>query len=1324
MLATALAAVPRVAVVADTPEAQAVLVAELSKGGRVAVVERDTLARLMGERTRQSLNQGGGSVEHLPEPVDFFLRFHQAGERLYTVEIVNCPGGDVLGSRMVSLVLPDNAKELAREAMDLLERRSAQPEASARVAVLEVGKGGEDVFLFAARLRAALLDSGVMVLDRAVTPQVVIENQDAIGGMRAGAAEGEYRGADYLVQVRATEGAGRIEVIDVRSSRLVDARNAVLGEGEKVAEVLRWIRPLLGAHQKKGEETDYVPAVETEALEPFYRGLKLFEVGKYAEATAEFGRARLCNGGFRDAMLWEARCYEALDMKPLADATRRSFDMWSPRTGSPSPDPGQLVDDVAFLGVAGVSENLSASVAAAAASALVAGERPVRLPENLGALRREFDWIAGASNGDGESWQSAGSQFCRIALSGSLRVEEGRAVVSWNVRDTITGQIVSSEDQLLEADPALWRDQMGKTLPALLSRTAAEITRLPAPPAPETESPVQLRDNLRKARGLEANVALLKLVRANPADPTVLERGFEKGQSKRDGLDAFLNFALRDWVIARLPTGSFERRRAELARILAFHPTQPTGRYITGTDIDYLASLLKLAGENPFDPPGLAARYLVLFDQQDETPLPLLIQRCEELIRDLDAADRKVFFDADWLMRMTDCLRQFAVVASGDGSAPLPAVRFEDYPRWVKVNEKWGDALDLVKESFWVTNEGLLLPLTPEERIIEARAALAVNGRPSEQRRLLTNWLKEYPHSMIMTAYAIECLSQIGGRLGWPIAHPLDWPAERAAYLELVDYAIDNLEWALARCDNRASLNTIEEMTWRLFMGLNMRGYLGVVDDAHYLRLRDRMAESVRAARERLGGPPWPGKERNLIAWQSLTPEMARDLRSLRLASIGIGVYDPDAVRQDILQNARATLVGEKFDPHPWWQVLRESAANVSLSAPDLAACYSRLTPNVIQLYEKSPLNAKDAGFLLEHGMALFYGNRLAEAEEVFRLILRGVDASGKAKMMQAIQANAAYRLVQVLRLSHRKAEAIEMAHEALALCGGTSWGRIDRVVDDHMAADVETRYLTGGLAGDILRQLREMRLDPAAVRLPDRVAMVTVPTPNADNPELAVYYRVPPLAGRGSAPLRVLVLVPVAGSDVRELLKPQSVWAQFADRMGWVLVTPQFCNTNYPSRADNIFAYYVHASAWSGKALLDALEKIGDRVPIEGRRLLFYSYSSGSGFASSFARWRPELTSAVAVTGTTVLAWPMYRPGLKPYPALKGVRFWVAVTEGDDLSANFYDRRATAEAFVTLLRGAGVETDWKVFPGTAHLPTREMEEDAQAFLARQAGRW
>lgn len=1324
VLATAIAAAPRVAVMADTPEAQAVLVAELSKDDRVTVVERDALVRLMGERARQSLNQrSGDGVEHLPEPVDFFLRFHQAGERLHTVEIVSCPGGDVLGSRMISSVLPDNASELAREAMDLLERRSARPDAAARVAVLEVGKGGEEVFLFAARLRAALLDSGVMVLDRAVTPQVVIENQDATGGMRAEATHGEYRGADYLVQVRLTEGAGRVEVIDVHSSRLVEAKDAALGDGEKVAEVLRWIRPLLGVHLKK-EDTDYVPAVETEALEPFYRGLKLFEAGKYAEATAEFGRARLCNGGFRDAMLWEARCYEALDMKPLADATRRLSDMWSSRTGSSSPNSAQLVDDVAFLGVDGVSESLSAAISAAAASALVAGERPVRLPENLGVLRREFDWIAGASHGDGESWQSAGSQFCRIALSGNLRVQDGHPVIAWSVRDTITGQIVSSEDQVLEADPALWREQMGGALSALLSRTATEIARLPAPSAPETEPLARLRENLRKARGLEANVALLKLARVNPADPMLLERGFEKGQSKRDGLDAFLNFALRDWVIARLPAGSFERRRAELAKILAFHPTEPTGRYITGTDIDYRAALLKLAGENPFDPPGLAARYLVLFDQQDETPLPLLIQQCEALTRDLDAADRKVFFDANWLMRMTECLRQFAVVANGDGSAPLPAVRFEDYPRWVKVNESRGDVLDLVKQSFWVTNEGLLLPLTPEEKIVEARAALAVNGRPSEQRRLPTNWLKEYPHSMIMTAYAIECLTQIGHKLGWPIAHPLDWPAERAAYLESVDYVLGSIEWALRRCDNRASLDTIEEMTWRLFMGLNARGYLGIVDDAHYIRLRDRLAESVRAARERLGAPPWPGKERNLIAWQDLTPEMARSLRDLQLGSVGIWVYEPDAVRQDIAQNVRATLVGVKFDPHPWWRVLRECVVNTSLSAPDLAACYSRLTPNVIQLYEKSPPDAKDAGFLLEHGMALFYGNRLAEAEDVFHLILRGSDAPGKAKMMQAIQANAAYRLVQVLRLSHRKAEAIEMAHQALALCGGTSWGRIDRVVDDNMAADVETRSLTGGLAGDILRQLREMRLDPAAVRLPDRVAMVTVPTPNADNPDLVVYYRTPPLPERGNAPLRVLVLAPVAGSDVRELLKPQSAWAQFADRMGWMLVAPQFCNSNYPSRADNIFAYYIHASAWSGKALLDALEKIGDRVPIEGRRLLFYSCSSGSGFASSFARWRPELTSAVAVTGTTVLAWPMYRPGLKPYAALKGVRFWVSVAEGDDLSANSYDRRATAEAFVTLLRGAGVDAEWKVFPGTAHLPTREMEEDAQAFLARQAGRW
>ncbi len=61
-------------------------------------------------------------------------------------------------------------------------------------------------------------------------------------------------------------------------------------------------------------------------------------------------------------------------------------------------------------------------------------------------------------------------------------------------------------------------------------------------------------------------------------------------------------------------------------------------------------------------------------------PLPLLIEKCAALERDLDAADRKVFFEADWLMRMTACIRQFATVANGDRSAPLPVVKSEDYP--------------------------------------------------------------------------------------------------------------------------------------------------------------------------------------------------------------------------------------------------------------------------------------------------------------------------------------------------------------------------------------------------------------------------------------------------------------------------------------------------------------------------------------------------------------------------------------------------------------------------------------------------------------------
>ncbi len=84
--------------------------------------------------------------------------------------------------------------------------------------------------------------------------------------------------------------------------------------------------------------------------------------------------------------------------------------------------------------------------------------------------------------------------------------------------------------------------------------------------------------------------------------------------------------------------------------------------------------------------------------------------------------------------------------------------------------------------------------------------------------------LKEYPHSLIITGFAINSLTEIGFKRG---------AADRAS-ARLADgkggvsgdrrlLSIGKLEWALSRCDNRASLGKIEETISELFMGLNNR---------------------------------------------------------------------------------------------------------------------------------------------------------------------------------------------------------------------------------------------------------------------------------------------------------------------------------------------------------------------------------------------------------------------------------------------------------------------------------------------------------------------
>lgn len=489
------------------------------------------------------------------------------------------------------------------------------------------------------------------------------------------------------------------------------------------------------------------------------------------------------------------------------------------------------------------------------------------------------------------------------------------------------------------------------------------------------------------------------------------------------------------------------------------------------------------------------------------------------------------------------------------------------------------------------------------------------------------------------------------------------------------------------------------------FLIASLHRNLSMIDDEDDLRMRE--------TNNRLGRNGWAWRQQKFLAWQDVTPALARSLRADRLNDIGPEIYDRAVLTAEI--DVAARRASETGDPLPLWSRLRGWDVNDTFTAPELAAFYLRFTPEILKRFRAKPPTVREMGFLVEHAIALLHGGSRTEADQLFRIVLdaRPEDASAP------LRANAAFRLAQILRADGRKPEAIEMARRGLEICGPTSWAMIGKLYDANMQREARERGITGGLSAFLARLLAELRFDPARANLPPGVSVVSVPTPNLDNPHLNVFYRVP--AGATDAVRRVLVLIPSLNHDVLDLLQPESAWTRFADTHGLVLVAPRFYASDRAERAVHAFTYFQNAQIWSGAALLAALDEIGKRIPIQKDRLLFHGYGAGAGFAARFARWRPDRVAAVSLHGGgMVLPWFHEYPGLLPLASSRDVRFFITAGENDDYAQNTQNRLACAEAFVTVLRGAGVSVDWKLFPGVGHFPTPEMEAASREFLAGQ----
>jgi len=1313
-------AAPRVAIQvsagAQSAEWQAVLTAGLGAARPATeLVERSELARVWTERERAVLTTRSEASAPTVVAVERYLHFRSIGGGRWIVELIDAVSGRALGASAVEKVEPGAGAGLVKAAAGLLD--APVPAAKARavtVAVVESagGSGDEQLFGLAVRLRAALADSGLVVLDRALTQEVAVERNEAKRGFRVAAAEGRLLGADYWMELSASE---------LRVVRLADGVVAAVRAREAKDDVdalQRWIFPLLAGHE--AQPKPYLPEVEVEALVPFYRGVALYNDGRFEEATEEFSRAYQLNDRFHEAYEWEARCYEALGMEPLAAAVRRFMALGLLENLNSVSGRLSEGEGLAFLGVnpADGDEPAAGRLLSTLAASALATRTDLRLhmPEQLGQWVREYDWMSGG--GGSRGWEQAPDLFRRMALSGRVERTADGLRIHWVKRDVMSGRVRAERDLALGQESAAWPEKVREFLAdwprmGASEEAAAGVKRAAAGPVLAGEVQ-RLASAVANATGREGNVARLKLAQVAPEHPLVAGRVFVKGQGKeQDGIDGFLELAMQEWLIPRIAEGDETRRWLELARLHTYLDYSGEGKRYSGKPIDALEGLRRFIAYSGEDLPGLVARYSWLFEQQAVMPPAELAAACAALQVDLGRLPAGKMPDGERLRKALDGLRWAAAGAAGGPD------EVRETSAWIPVRLRvmWSEAgrvtLKYKPANFrlWYAQQ-----LPAEKKAEELKALLFLNAQGRISGKFDGAWLEKFPRSVVMADYIAQEFWQRGRHENMPAPHPFNWKARMELQRVQIDYFMDTVESYLSQVKAAEELKPVYWVITVFCTALTDLDFQELVSDADYARLHQRLVKAYDGTAARFSYVA--SNNNRALPWQRITREAGRaDTRDqLRpgywwIMDKGVIVREIDAL-ETTPAVVPADAAANGMSPLAWWTRLRRWEFDNRLTATEHAAYYLRHTADVLRWYESREPSANELPLLFEHGLMLFYGRRDAEAEQIFRRVLAVRPGSMNTVTQEEYQANAAFRLAQLWRQAGRIPEAMEMAGRGLALDMKSGPHRLVSQRYDYMWNDYD-------LTASLLRLLREMRNDPAKAVLPARVGVVSVPTPNGDNPMLHVFYRTPPkTAAKG--PRRVLIMAPVHNTDALDNVRDDSEWARFADEQGWVLVVPQFYVSDHSFRIDNRFSHVRYANVWSGEALLRAMDEIGRTVPLEKKRLLLHGVASGSGFACHFAAWRPELVSAVSVNNGN-FGMPRFRTtGLQPMGAQKNVKYFITASETDGVDNGGYPRYEIAVDFVTRMRGAGVSVEWRSWADAPHVPTVEMEEAARAFLKRE----
>lgn len=205
---------------------------------------------------------------------------------------------------------------------------------------------------------------------------------------------------------------------------------------------------------------------------------------------------------------------------------------------------------------------------------------------------------------------------------------------------------------------------------------------------------------------------------------------------------------------------------------------------------------------------------------------------------------------------------------------------------------------------------------------------------------------------------------------------------------------------------------------------------------------------------------------------------------------------------------------------------------------------------------------------------------------------------------------------------------------------------------------------------------------------IPAGVTVIEVESPNALNLKVPFYVRPPAdyKVGESGQVRRVLLLFPFFPESGIKALNRSKEYRQLADERGWFLVSPTFQMGKDEAR-DRTKSYY-YPEGWSGKVILQAMDEMGKRYPIDPNRLFVAGLSGGAQVAHRFAMWAPNRVEAAAINSS---GWFD-----APTPEARKIAWMITIGESDPIFPETL-------GFVEKLQKIGVKPILRTYLGMIH---------------------